>query len=378
MDGQMFHNTGRPVSNMKVVTMIRVFLSSVVGCVFFLSAIPSQAASFVYVSLAGEAAISIWQMDEKTGELTHRTRVEVEGEPGCLTTDPQQRFMFASLRTAGKIASYRIDPATGGLSLIGVISADADPAYLATDRSGRYLMSAYYFAGRVAVHPIGEDGSLEEATGRWTDTEDKAHAIDADPSNRLVLVPHTGPNAVFQFRFDASSGQLTPSHPDRLQLTSNTGPRHLAFHPRRPWAFFDNEQGSAVTACRYSVRKGVLTPVQTLPTIPEDFTAGNSCAHLELHPSGSFLYAANRGHDSIAMFQVNQLTGKIRSIGQVSTEKTPRSFNIEPSGRFLFAAGQGSAKLAAYRIDLLTGELDRTATYDVGERPWWVKTIRFK
>ncbi len=336
------------------------------------------AETFVYVSLAGEEAISIYEMNQRTGELTHRSRVEVEGEPGCLATDPEQKFMFASLRTAGKIASFSMDAKTGGLTPIGTISADADPAYLATDRSGRFLMSAYYFAGRVAIHPIGEDGSLNESTGRWTDTDDKAHAIDVDPSNRLVLVPHTGPNAVFQFHLDAREGVLTAAHPDRLQMASETGPRHLAYHPRRPWAFFDQEQGSAVTACRYSVRKGTLTPVMTLPTIPADFTDNNSCAHLEIHPSGSFLYAANRGHDSIAMFQVNQLTGRIRGIGQVATEKTPRSFNVEPSGRFLFAAGQGAAKVAAYRVDLLEGGLERIGTYDVGERPWWVKAIRFR
>ena len=174
--------------------------------VLAISATAGRAETFVYVSLAGEEAISIWQMDQQTGALTHLSRVKVEGEPGCLTTDPGQKFMFASLRTAGKIASFNIDAETGGLTPIGVISADADPAYLATDHSGRFLMSAYYFAGRVAVHPIGEDGSLDESTGRWTDTDDKAHAIDADPSNRLVLVPHTGPNAVFQFHLDANEG----------------------------------------------------------------------------------------------------------------------------------------------------------------------------
>tara|TARA_B100000809_G_scaffold264392_1_gene320097 strand:- start:644 stop:1720 length:1077 start_codon:yes stop_codon:yes gene_type:complete len=358
--------------------MHRFFCTFTTFFVLAISATAGRAETFVYVSLAGEEAISIWQMDQRTGELTHLSRVEVEGEPGCLTTDPEQKFMFASLRTAGKIASFNIDAKTGGLTPIGTISADADPAYLATDRSGRFLMSAYYFAGRVAVHPIGEDGSLDESTGRWTDTDDKAHAIDADPSNRLVLVPHTGPNAVFQFHLDATEGILSPAHPDRLQMGSKTGPRHLAYHPRRPWAFFDQEQASAVTACRYSVRKGTLTPVMTLPTIPADFTGNNSCAHLEIHPSGSFLYAANRGHDSIAMFQVNQLTGRIRGIGQVATEKTPRSFNVEPSGRFLFAAGQGAAKVAAYRVDLLEGGLERIGTYDVGERPWWVKAIHFK
>ena len=143
------------------ITMFRFLFAAAVAILLNLPAASSSAATFVYVSVAGEQVISIWQMDENSGSLTHLSKVEVEGEPGCLTTDPAQKFMFASLRTAGKIASYRIDPATGGLTPVGVISADADPAYLATDRSGRFLMSAYYFAGRVAVHPIGEDGSLD-------------------------------------------------------------------------------------------------------------------------------------------------------------------------------------------------------------------------
>ena len=335
------------------------------------------AKSFVYISLAGENAIAIWSMDEQSGDLEYLSRVEVEGEPGGLTTDPQRKFLFASLRSAGKIASFKLDPETGGLAAISVIEADADPAYIATDHKGRFLLSAYYFAGKIAVHEIGEDGSLDAANGRWQDTEDKAHAIDLDPSNRIALVPHTGPNCVFQFFFDAADGTLRSAHPDRLQMASSTGPRHLAYHPRYRWAYFDQEQGSAVTACRYSTWTAILKPVQTLPSIPADFEGSNSTAHLEIHPSGRFLYAANRGHDSIAIYQVNQLNGRLKSMGQTATEKTPRSFNVDRSGRFLYAAGQGSGKVAAFQVHPLHGTLHRFATYDVGERPWWIKVVRF-
>jgi 6-phosphogluconolactonase len=123
--------------------------------------------------------------------------------------------------------------------------------------------------------------------------------------------------------------------------------------------------------CRYG-DDGALTPVQTERTLPDDFTGRNSCADLHLHPSGRFLYCSNRGHDSLARFAVSDQTGEIRLLGQTPTEKTPRSFAIDPSGRFVIAAGQASGKLAAYRVNLQTGDLDRYATIDAGQQPWWV------
>jgi 6-phosphogluconolactonase len=115
--------------------------------------------------------------------------------------------------------------------------------------------------------------------------------------------------------------------------------------------------------------------MQTLSSLPEDFQKPNSCAHLEITPSGRFLYAANRGHDSLAGYAVDAETGILTSLGQTSTEATPRSFNISPNGKFLYAAGQSSGKLAAYRLNSKTGELTRFATYSVGERPWWVLVV---
>ena len=120
---------------------------------------------------------------------------------------------------------------------------------------------------------------------------------------------------------------------------------------------------------------GTLSAFQTVSTLPEGFAGENSCARLEVHPSGKFLYAANQGHDSIARFAVDRSTGRLTSLGQAPTEKTPRSFNLDPTGRFLYAAGQGSDKLAAFRIDPASGRLERFATYSTGKRPWWVLVV---
>lgn len=338
---------------------------------------PLAAASWVYVSIAGEKRIAIYQRNETTGELTHRKNVSTSGEPGGLTTDPNNQFLFASMRSTGDLASFQIDSSTGSLTRVSQVSAGADPAFVATDRMGNYLLSAYYRAGKVEVHKIGKDGQLSERPVVSIKTDEKAHAILTDSSNRLAFVPHTGPNAIFQFRFDEKTGNLKANAIPKVKTGPKTGPRHLAFHPQLNVVYVDNEQGSSVTAFRLNRQKGRLTPLQTLSTLPKDFQERNSCAHLELSPSGRFLYAANRGHNSLAGYQVDRESGRLVGIGQTPTEAIPRSFNISPDEKFLYAAGQESGKIAAYEIHSQKGTLKRIATYTVGQKPWWVLVVDF-
>ena len=337
----------------------------------------SEAREFAYVSLDGENRIAVYSVDEVTGELTSCPDAETPSPPGGLTSDPQNRFLFASLRRAGRLASFRINQ-DGGLTLINSVEAGADPAYVATDRTGRFLLTAYYVAAKVAVHRIGDDGSLSEQPVQEIATNTKAHAIMTDASNRLAFVPHTGPNAIYQFRFDEQTGRLSPNDPLIVDTGQNTGPRQLAFHPKLDVVFFDYEQGSAIAAFNLDRNSGQLSFRERLSSIPDDFTKTNSNARIEIHPSGEFIYVANRGHDSIAGYRVDSLTGKLTGLGQTPTEPTPRGFTIAPTGRFLYAAGQSSDRLAAFRIDRKTGALHRFATYEVGQQPWWVHVVRIR
>jgi 6-phosphogluconolactonase len=222
---------------------------------------------------------------------------------------------------------------------------------------------------------IGKDGKLSEKPIQSVPTADKAHAIVPDPSNRFVFVPHTGPNAIFQFTFDAKSGRLSASTPAKVMTPKNTGPRHLVFHSSKPIAYIDNEQGSGITVYALDEKMGALRALQTLSTLPNDFKGTNACAEIKLHPSGRFAYISNRGHDSIAKFSVDD-DGKLSALGKTPTEKTPRSFDMELSGKYLYAAGESSGKLAAYRIDAKTGDLTRFASYEVGKMPWWVMGVK--
>ena len=334
-------------------------------------------ASYLYVSLAGEDKISIFTMDPGTGRLLLQEDVAVGGGPAPLAVDPQSRFLYAGLRSIREISSFRIDQTTGGLSLIGTVSLDADPCYLRTDRKGGFLLSSYYGAGRAAVHPIGADGVVGGSPVEWLSTANKAHSIQTDPSNRFAFVPHVaGPNLIFQFEFDETTGALKPNAVPVVIPEEESGPRHFCFHPSKDIAYFVNEQGCSVTAYHFDPSAGTLAAFQTVSTQPESFDGENSCAQIQITPSGRFLYAPNRGHDSIACFSVDASTGELTAIGHQPTEKTPRAFTLDPEGRFLFAAGLDSGVLAAYRIDLQSGVLKPLETYAVGKQPMWVLGVR--
>jgi 6-phosphogluconolactonase len=270
------------------------------------------------------------------------------------------------------------------LTLVGTAPQPHAPTFLALDRTGKYLLSAYYQGGGAAVYRLGSDDTVGAASHDWLATDTGAHAIATDPSNRFAFVPHIarvqdnvleppknipGPNVIMQFRFDAETGRLTANTPSRVQQPDLIGPRHYCFHPILDLAYFSNEQGCSVTAYRLDRTTGTLSAVQTVTTLPDGYSARNTCSQIHLTPSGRFLYVGNRGHNSIAGFSVDATTGHLTAIGHVATEAVPSAFALDPSGHFVFAAGTASGRLASYRISGDTGALTPLATQAVGQRP---------
>jgi 6-phosphogluconolactonase len=142
--------------------------------------------------------------------------------------------------------------------------------------------------------------------------------------------------------------------------------------------YFSNEQGCSVTAYAFDPEKGLLSPQQTVSTLPEGYTGRNSCSQIQIAPSGKFLYAPNRGHNSIAGFAVDATTGHLTALGQTPSETVPRAFSLDPTGTFLYAAGLESGRLAAYRIDQNSGLLQPLEVYPVGTRPMWIMILRLE
>jgi 6-phosphogluconolactonase (cycloisomerase 2 family) len=344
----------------------------------------------LYVCLQDEDKIAVFAIDGDTGRLTRQAEVPAAGGPSVMAISPDRGVLYVGHRAQPAISSFRIDPATGGLTPQGRVAAEHAPTFLATDRTGRFLLSAYYQGGYAAVHPLGADGAVGAPSLDRQTTANGAHAISTDPSNRYAFVPHIarlndnvleppkdnpGPNVISQFRFDAQTGRLSPNTPLRVEPAERLGPRHYCFHPTRDIAYFSNEQGCSVTAYRLDPATGALAAVHTISTLPEGYTARNTCSQIHLTPSGQFLYVGNRGHNSIAGFAVDP-AGRLAPIGQASTEPVPSAFCLDPAGHFVFAAGSASGRLASYRINGETGALTPLATYAAGQRPQAVLATR--
>ena len=330
---------------------------------------------YVYVSLSAEDRIAILTLDSQTGKLEAIGESRITGGPAPLTVDPNRDILFAGLRSSCHIASFVIDRNTGSLTFGGKTALKSDPCFLGTDRTGRFLFSTYYAAGAVAVHSIDSEGMLQDSPVEWIQTAKNAHSMQTDPTNAYALVPHTGPNTIFQFKFDSKSGHLTPTDSPRFYPDEGQGPRHFCFHPNRKFVYFVNEQGCSICAYRFDSATGDLSPLQSVSTLPDEYSGDNTCAQIHMTPQGGRLFASNRGHDSIASFTIDPASGGLTPIGQTPTEKTPRAFNLDPRGWFLLSTGLDSGNLSVYRIDPRSGTLIPLYTHAVGERPMWVLVL---
>lgn len=334
-----------------------------------------QTRHHMYVALQDDDRISIFTMNPSTGALSWQEDVVVEGGPAPLALSPDKRVLHVGRRGSQEISSYRVDPRTGSLSFLGTTPLQGEPVYVSTDRTGRFVLSAYYYQSTAAVHAVNDDGAVTFPPVEWRYTAHGAHAILTDRSNRFAYVPHIanrGPNRIHQFRFDERTGRLAPNDPPFHAPREYLGPRALAFHPFLDVVYFSDEQGSSVTAYAIDPQRGTLAPLQTISTLPAGYGGNNTCSQIRISASGEFLFAPNRGHNSVASFRVDGATGRLTAAGRVGTEPVPRAFGLDPDGRFLFAAGQQSGRLASYQVDQESGDLTPLETYEVGNNPMWV------
>ena len=330
----------------------------------------------VYVSNSGSLFFSKFLMDSESGEIVQEKEITLDDSAGAVATNGDGSLMFVVLRNAKIYQSFRVDRSSGRLVSINKVSvSDAGP-YLNIDNSDRFLLAAYYRAGAVSVHAIGDDGSIGKEPLQWIETEEHAHSIQLDRTNRFAYVPHTNPaNAIYQFRFDEKSGELSANDPHKIQPSTEEGPRHFVFHPTKDLLYSVNENGSSVSAHRFNRDNGQLSSFQVVSTLPGDFAGeNNTTAEIRMTQDGRFLYASNRGHDSLAIFSVNE-DGTLVGHGHQPTEAVPRYFDLDPTGKFMLAVGQGSGRMTTYRIDQESGSLDAIASFDVGDSPLWIQFV---
>lgn len=341
---------------------------------------PLFANTVVYVSESKDKRIAVFSLDEESGDLARVGQIDLDGAPGCLAISSDQKHLYASVRSTPSFDTLSVDPESGTLTSAGSAAAPGSAAYIFPDKTGRWLLAACYGEGLVSSSRI-ENSIVSGEPVSVLDVGKKAHCIQTDPSNRFAFAPHPMDlNRTDQFAFDVETGKLALNAPPFAEGAEGAGPRHLQFHPNGKWVYVVNEQGKSVTHCNYDAAKGTLTNRKTLSTHPADWDQqSGSCADIEISADGKFLYASNRGHDSIAVFSIDPDSGELTAHGQTPTEKTPRSFNLIPGGeKFLVAAGQGSNTLIVYRRDSETGALTPLKKYDCGGGPAWVVGVKPK
>ncbi|MEZ6115526.1 MAG: lactonase family protein [Pirellulaceae bacterium] len=314
--------------------------------------------------------------DSETGTFADlELAAEVEN-PSFLAVHPNGKYLYAvgevsefEDQQTGFVAAYRLDPKSGELTLLNrVASSGTAPCHLNVDQTGRFVLVANYGSGTASVIRIEEDGSLGDRTafqqheGSSVNAQRQegphAHSINLDAQNRFAFVADLGLDKVMIYRFDSEKGSLQPNDPAFVQIKAGAGPRHFSFHPSQKFAYVINELDSTITALKYDADKGSLEPIQSVSTLPSDHTDASYTAEVVVHPSGKFVYGSNRGHDSIACFQVDAETGEISITAIESTRgQTPRNFVIDPTGKYLLAENQGTDMVTIFEIDATKGTL---------------------
>lgn len=298
--------------------------------------------------------------------------------PTFLALHPDGKFLYAvgevdtfEGKRAGGIHAFRIEPGGKLNPLNSQPSGGTGPCHLALDQAGHWLLVANYGSGSVAALPLSEDGRLGEVSvaiqhhGSSVNPQRQAgphaHFIAPAPLNQFALACDLGLDKVLVYRLNTAGTVLTPSAPPSITITPGSGPRHLAFHPDGRHVYLANEMASTMTVFEYAPKSGTLNPLQTISLLPEGFKGQSTAAEVQVHPSGKFVYASNRGHDSIVAFGVEPKDGTLKLLEHhASGGRTPRHFAIDPTGRWLLAENQDSDNIIIMRIAVDTGLLTTT------------------
>jgi 6-phosphogluconolactonase len=335
-----------------------------------------------YTTKTDSKGIYAFRFDAATGKLSSLGVAAETPDPSWVAVDPSGKYAVAA-NEAGKtsaVSAFAVDAKTGKLTLLNQLPAlGEDPCYVSFDKTGKYVLVANYTSGNVVVFPILPDGKLGEHTsilqhsgalGPNKERQEAPHAhwIETSPDNRFTLAADLGLDEVLVNKFDAAKGTVASNEPALAKLKPGSGPRHIAFRPDGKFVYVVSELSSTVTVFHYVGASGVLHEIQSESTLPKDFSGRNDIAEVLVDRSGKFLYASNRGHDSIAVFAIDPAKGTLTFVADVLTGgKEPRHFAIDPSGKYLLAENQFSNNVVVFKIDPATGGL--TPTGEVVEVP---------
>jgi 6-phosphogluconolactonase len=324
----------------------------------------------LWIGTGGNGAKGIYRttLNTETGKLTEPVVAAEIGNPGFLTLNAEKTRLYSLCNIdGGSVAAFSIG-ADKSLTLINTRPiGDGGAAHLSLDKTGKVLFTAQYGAGSVAAFPVSEDGSIGERTslikhsGSGPDKTRQEgphpHSAFLSPDNRFLLVPDLGTDKIVIYEID-HAGATLKEHSFGTAVPGG-GPRHLKFGSDGTKVYVLNEMGMTLSVFDYDAKAGAMTEIQTIETLPKElWEIPNKAAEVRVHPGGKFVYASNRGHDTIAAFSVDEGSGKLTFVEREPIRGAyPRNFNVDPTGQWLIAAGRASNTLAIFKIDLQTGGL---------------------
>ncbi|MEL7499802.1 MAG: lactonase family protein [Planctomycetota bacterium] len=330
----------------------------------------------VWIGTGGNEGVFHLTLNTETGKLSQPKTMNTLGSAGFLAISPDGKILYATaqLDKDGGVASYRISGRgkNRSLELTGFASSDdGKPACVSVDQDGKYLFSAQYGGGSTSSYRLDGDGSVTSLVskiehGAGSGVVDRRqntahpHWTGTTPDNKFLCVPDLGKDAVVVYSIDADSGAITQH--SEVACPAGGGARHMKFHPSGKFAFVLNELTLTLSVFEFDASKTNFKSIQEIATLPEDHDGlKHSAAEVRVHPNGKFVYASNRGHDTIAVFQCDPETGKLTFLQREPIRGSrPRNFNLDPTGQWLIAAGQNSNTLALFAVDPETGKLTFT------------------
>ena len=313
------------------------------------------------------------------GSLTSLGLAAGTTDPAYLALAPNQQYLYSVNESreldgqpGGGVSAFRIDPASGALTFLNrQPSHGALPCFLAVDATGSMVIVVNHDGPSTVAYPIAPDGSLGAASciiphvgashqpGHPGDPH--PHSVNVDSTNRFAIVCDKGLDQIITYRVDLAARTLVPNDPPSVAVNGGTAPRHLAFHPSERFAFVTNEVGSTLTSFAFERESGVLREIDTVSMVPRDFAGRNHTADIRVHPNGKFVYATNRGHDSIASFAVDETNGRLTPLGHTSTQGGwSRHIRFDPSGHILLVANQNANTIVPFMVDPENGSLRPT------------------
>jgi 6-phosphogluconolactonase len=317
------------------------------------------------------------RLNSETGELSKPELMAEFSNPEFLALHPNGRFVYALTqvpgangKSVGAVAAFAVEPDAGRLTLLNTESTGRGSlTHLAVDATGKMVVAASYGGAYVVSFPLADDGkvgahvSLIPHTGplgpnRGRQDAPHPHSVTLSPDNRFAFVADLGQDRMFVYRLSLEQGSIVPHEPAFATMEPGSGPRHSKFSPDGKSFYVLDELDSTVTSCRYDATRGVVEPFQRISTLPEDFKGKSTTSEVRIHPNGRFVYAANRGHDSLAVFSRDAETGAIERVEIVPCGgENPRNFSLTPDGAWLLCAHQSSDNLSVFRVNPNTGRL---------------------